>query len=73
MPFSKHESPTQPAKRNTTTRPTIGFITSGIGNTVSTNLWSGVLDAARQHDVNVLCFVGESLQSPHGCLRFTRH
>jgi DNA-binding LacI/PurR family transcriptional regulator len=47
-------------------RPTIGFITSGIGNPVSINLWLGVVDAAWQQNVNLLCFVGEALQSPHG-------
>ncbi|GAK53835.1 ggdef domain protein [Candidatus Moduliflexus flocculans] len=47
-------------------RLTIGFLTSGIGNPVSSNLWLGVADAAREHDVNLLCFVGEALQSPHG-------
>ncbi len=47
-------------------RPTIGFITSGIGNPVSTVLWQGVVDAARKYDVNLLSFVGEALESPHG-------
>ena len=51
---------------STCARPTIGFITSGIGNPVSTNLWTGVVDAARQQNVNLICFVGESLQSPNG-------
>lgn len=64
---SKHPLSKNSTERLTTaTRPTIGFITSGIGNPVSSNLWSGVVDAARQYHVNLLCFVGESLQSPHG-------
>ena len=50
----------------THTRQTIGFITSGIGNPISTNLWTGAVDAARQQNVNLICFVGESLKSPHG-------
>lgn len=40
------------------TRPTIGLVTANIHLGVGATLWSGVLDAAQRHDVNLICFPG---------------
>src|SRR3989304_1197391 len=39
-------------------RPTIGFLTANIHTGSARALWPGVVDAARQHDVNLICFPG---------------
>jgi len=43
-------------------RPTIGFLTANIHTGAARTLWPGVVDAARQHDVNLICFPGGGLR-----------
>ncbi len=43
-------------------RPTIGFLTANIHMGAAQTLWPGVIDAAQQHDVNLLCFPGGGLR-----------
>ncbi len=45
-------------------RPTIGYLTNIIGDDTGQALWSGVVDAARERDLNVLCFLGGCLSDP---------
>ena len=45
-------------------RPTIGFLTALLRDQYSTVTWSGVMDVARERDVNVLNLVGSRLGSP---------
>jgi signal transduction histidine kinase/DNA-binding LacI/PurR family transcriptional regulator/AraC-like DNA-binding protein len=42
-------------------RKTIGFLTANIHTGASLAMWPGVLDAAQDHDVNLLCFPGGRL------------
>ncbi|WP_460396517.1 substrate-binding domain-containing protein [Actinophytocola sediminis] len=42
----------------TAARLTIGLVTANIHLGVGATLWSGALDAARRHDVNLICFPG---------------
>ena len=45
-------------------RPTIGLLieaVSAIGNQYFTTIWAGIADAARERDVNLICFTGGSL------------
>ncbi|WP_083661386.1 substrate-binding domain-containing protein [Actinophytocola xanthii] len=42
----------------TASRLTIGLVTANIHLGVGATLWSGALDAARRHDVNLICFPG---------------
>jgi signal transduction histidine kinase/DNA-binding LacI/PurR family transcriptional regulator len=49
-------------------RPTIGYLAFGITDDVGTAIWTGVADAARRRDVNLICFVGEKLRDPNGFL-----
>jgi DNA-binding LacI/PurR family transcriptional regulator/AraC-like DNA-binding protein/signal transduction histidine kinase len=42
----------------TAARLTIGLVTANIHIGVGATLWSGALDAARRHDVNLICFPG---------------
>ncbi len=44
------------------TRPTIGLLTYGLVDTISEAMWRGVEDAAREHDVNLVCFSGGTLR-----------
>jgi hypothetical protein len=44
-------------------RPTIGFLSANINTGASRVLWPGVLDAARAHDTNIICFPGGRLHS----------
>jgi PAS domain S-box-containing protein len=46
--------------------PTIAFLTAQIMDTNGIDLWHGVADAARQHQANLICFVGEELRVPLG-------
>jgi hypothetical protein len=39
-------------------RPTIGFFNLEIANDYALWPWQGIVDAARQHDVNLVTFVG---------------
>ena len=57
---SNHSS--QNARRNK--RPTIGFLTALLRDQYTTVTWSGVMDVARERDVNVLNLVGSRLSSP---------
>jgi PAS domain S-box-containing protein len=47
-------------------RPTIGFLTHGISDEYGSPLWAGILDAALEADVNLICFPGWDLNSPRG-------
>jgi len=47
-------------------RSTIGFLTPNILRQNHPLQWLGVVDAARERGVNVLCFLGEALHSPRG-------
>lgn len=49
-------------------RLTIGYLAPAI-HSASQDQWLGVVDAARQHDVNVICFPGSSLHIPMDFLR----
>src|SRR5689334_5720081 len=46
-----------------TDRLTIGLVTANIHLGVGATLWSGVLDAARRHDVNLICFPGGEVRT----------
>lgn len=46
-----------------TRRPTIGLLTYGAGDPNSGTVWSGVADAARIYDANLVCFPGRPLRS----------
>jgi signal transduction histidine kinase/DNA-binding LacI/PurR family transcriptional regulator/AraC-like DNA-binding protein len=48
------------------TRPTIGFLTSSIGESVSQAIWSGVVGGAHELDANLICFAGEGLAARCG-------
>jgi len=58
-------SPSNPAHlaRWSGERPTIGFLTASLADPYSTFTWSGVLDVARERNVNVLNLVGSRLRS----------
>ena len=45
-------------------RPTIGYLTTGVGPGVGLAIWSGVVDAALQQGVNLFTFVGGALRDP---------
>ena len=45
-------------------RPTIGLFVALIENVNTSRLWAGVADAAREHDVNLICFPGGRLRVP---------
>jgi DNA-binding LacI/PurR family transcriptional regulator/anti-anti-sigma regulatory factor len=45
-------------------RPVIGYLTPNISDGVSLARWQGVLDAAREQDVNLLCFPGSYWRDP---------
>jgi DNA-binding LacI/PurR family transcriptional regulator len=47
------------------TRPTIGFFVARFdqGGYIS-KMWAGITDSAREHDLNLICFVGERLHTP---------
>lgn len=47
-------------------RPTIGYLARGIGGDVGQALWAGLVDAARERDVNSICFIGDRLRDPKG-------
>ncbi len=47
-------------------RPTIGLLIGRLGaQRYQAHVWPGIADAARAHDVNLICFVGRPLQSPN--------
>lgn len=47
-------------------RCTISFIIHNLSDSYGQTLFAGVADAARNHNVNLLCFVGRDLNSPRG-------
>lgn len=47
-------------------RPTLGFQINNLQARYSFLLWPGVADAARDNDVNLLIFSGETVDSPYG-------
>lgn len=47
-------------------RPTLAFFAHGANDPCSHLVWSGVVSAAHAHDVNLVCFPGKPLRSPHG-------
>lgn len=49
-------------------RTTIGFLIDWLGGRYHSMIWPGVMDAAQDHDANVIIFSGGSLYSPHGFL-----
>jgi signal transduction histidine kinase/DNA-binding LacI/PurR family transcriptional regulator/AraC-like DNA-binding protein/CheY-like chemotaxis protein len=44
-------------------RKTLGFILASLHTGVSLTIWPSLLDAARRHDVNLICFPGGRLQA----------
>jgi signal transduction histidine kinase/DNA-binding LacI/PurR family transcriptional regulator/CheY-like chemotaxis protein len=46
-------------------RPRIGLLTHGGGDPNNRAIWSGVVDAARELDANLICFPGKPLHSVH--------
>ncbi len=42
-------------------RPTIGFLTTGVAETLRLVMWSAVAEAAQEHDVNIICAPGGEL------------
>ncbi len=44
------------------TRPTLGLLTYGLVDTISEAMWRGAEEAARAHDVNLVCFSGGTLR-----------
>jgi GAF domain-containing protein/DNA-binding LacI/PurR family transcriptional regulator len=56
------EMPSNRRKR----RPTIGFLLVSTTRTWELLQWWGVTDAARERDVNLVCFLGRELRSPVG-------
>lgn len=47
-------------------RLTIGYLAHRVGDNVSQAIWTGVVDAAREHDLNLICFAGDRLRDPDG-------
>jgi signal transduction histidine kinase/DNA-binding LacI/PurR family transcriptional regulator len=47
-------------------RPTIGLIIADVTRPWEQRQWLGVVDTARERDVNLLCFAGEALRYPSG-------
>ena len=54
--------------RSRDAHPTIGYLAFGISDDVGSAIWAGIAGAARQRDVNLICFVGEKLRDPNGFL-----
>jgi signal transduction histidine kinase/DNA-binding LacI/PurR family transcriptional regulator len=48
------------------THPTIGLLIGWLSTWLQESHWLGVADAAREQDVNLICFAGERLRSPAG-------
>jgi len=49
-------------------RLTIGYLAFGIEDHIADGIWSGIVDAAQQQDVNLICYVGQKLRDPNGFL-----
>ncbi len=52
--------------RSSNHRPTLAFFTHGANDPCSHFVWAGAASAAAEHDVNLVCFPGKPLRSPHG-------
>jgi DNA-binding LacI/PurR family transcriptional regulator len=52
--------------QNPISRPTIGFLVHRITDDHGSTLWSGIMDATRVHNVNLICFLGNHLKSTEG-------
>lgn len=48
------------------TRPTIGVCINPLDYAVPLLQWSGTVGAAREHEVNLICFPGNALNTPEG-------
>jgi two-component system sensor histidine kinase/response regulator len=48
------------------TRSTIGYLTDSISDDTCQALWSGITAAAREYDLNMICFPGRCLSDPRG-------
>ncbi len=46
------------------TRPTIGLLVDWLEDRYQNTVISGVMDAAAEHDVNLICFAGGGIESP---------
>jgi diguanylate cyclase (GGDEF)-like protein len=46
-------------------RPTIALLVDGLIEDYEVKVWSGVCEAAKRQDLNLLCFASGSLDSPH--------
>ena len=54
----------RPSNRTRNRRPTIGFLTPHIaGDSLGASVWNGVMNAAKEYDVNIICFIGGELRS----------
>lgn len=58
--ISQHRS------RSSNRRTTIGFLTANIHIGTARTVWAGVVDAAQQQDVNLICFPGGGLRVSEG-------
>ncbi|MBN1889036.1 MAG: substrate-binding domain-containing protein [Thermoflexales bacterium] len=47
-------------------RPTIGLLAYGPADPNNAKLWAGVADVAREHDINLICLLGNPLHSTRG-------
>lgn len=61
---------TEPTKRSQSlqARPTIGLLVHLISDAHGSVLWRGCMDAANDHDANLICFQGNHLKSTSGYL-----
>lgn len=57
-------TPAHPGLWNT--RPTIGLLVANISRSWQLEQWLGTVDAAREQDVNLICFPGRELRNPNG-------
>ncbi|NMB88454.1 MAG: substrate-binding domain-containing protein, partial [Chloroflexi bacterium] len=64
FPNTEKYVPAPPRPPAVTHRATIGFLLASLHTGASRALWPGLLDAARQQDVNLICFPGGRLKSP---------
>ena len=53
------------SSRKVATRPTIAFLVDRIfgTGTYSSEMWRGIIQAVREHDVNLICYTGGFLQT----------
>lgn len=58
---NNHPHPAATPSRTGKPRFTIGYVTPGIQDPVGNQLWQGVVDAAQQYDLNLICVTGGRL------------